>query len=60
VGQLFLPRTDGGVIAQLVVTLLIGGPIVWTLWKRGLTELLWFAGGVVVLLLGLFAVRTVH
>jgi hypothetical protein len=60
VRQLFLPRTDAGVIAQLVVTLVIGPPIVWMLWRRGLTELVWFAGGVVVLLLGLFAVRTVH
>lgn len=57
---LLFPRTDGGVIAQLVLTLLIGGPIVWRLWRRGSSELVWFAGGVVVLLLGLFAVRTVH
>ena len=58
--SLLFPRTDAGVIAQLVLTLLVGGPIVWTLWRRGLSELVWFAGGVVVLLLGLFAVRTVH
>jgi len=60
VRSLFLPRTDAGVIMQLVLTLLIGAPIVWRLWREGLTELVWFAGGVVVLLLGLFAVRTVH
>jgi hypothetical protein len=60
VRSLFLPRTDTGVIVQLVVTLVIGGPIVWSLWRHGHTELVWFAGGVVVLLLGLFAVRTVH
>lgn len=58
--QLLFPRTDGGVILQLVLTLVIGAPIVWRLWREGLTELVWFAGGVVVLLLGLFAVRTVH
>ncbi len=45
---------------QLVLTLAIGAPIVWRLYREGLTELTWFAGGVVVLLLGLFAVRTVH
>jgi hypothetical protein len=60
VRQLLFPRTDGGVILQLVLTLVIGAPIVWRLWREGLTELVWFAGGVVVLLLGLFAVRTVH
>jgi len=60
VRHLFFPRTDGGVIAQLLVTLVIGGPIVWSLWRRHETELVWFAGGIVVLLLGLFAVRTLH
>lgn len=58
--QLLFPRTDAGVIVQLVLTLFVGAPIVWTLWRRGDTELVWFAGGVVVLLLGLFAVRTIH
>jgi hypothetical protein len=60
VRQLFLPRTDAGVLVQLILTLVVGGPIVWRLWRQGLTELVWFAGGVVVLLLGLFAVRTIH
>jgi len=60
VRSLFLPRTDAGVIVQLLLTLAIGAPIVYRLWRDGLTELTWFAGGVVVLLLGLFAVRTVH
>jgi hypothetical protein len=60
VHALFLPRTDGGVLAQLVLTISVGTPIVWSLWRRGLTELVWFAGGTVVLLLGLFAVRTIH
>ena len=58
--QLLFPHTDAGVIAQLALTLIVGGPIVWALWRRGDTELVWFAGGVVVLLLGLFAVRTIH
>jgi len=60
VRQLFLPHTDAGVLVQLLLTIVVGGPIVWSLWRRGLTEYVWFAGGVVVLLLGLFAVRTVH
>jgi hypothetical protein len=60
VRSLLLPRTDGGVILQLVLTLAIGLPIVWRLWRQRQTELVWFAGGVVVLLLGLFAIRTVH
>jgi hypothetical protein len=30
------------------------------LYRRQATEFVWFAGGVVTLLLGLFALRTVH
>ena len=47
-------------LRRLRHTIVVGTPIVWTLWRRGLTELVWFAGGTVVLLLGLFAVRTIH
>ena len=58
--SLLFPRTDAGVLVQLILTLVVGGPVVWAVWRRGEPELVWFAGGVVVLLLGLFAVRTIH
>jgi hypothetical protein len=58
--ELLLPRTDAGVVVQLLVTLAIGLPVLAWLYRRRDTELLWFAGGLVLLVLGLFAIRTVH
>lgn len=58
--ELLLPRTDGGVAAQIVATLAVGLPVVIALARRRLVELVWFVGGVVVLLLGLFAFRAVR
>ncbi len=58
--ELFLPRTDAGVIVQVLLTLFIGVPLVLTFYRRRDSELVWFFGGLVVLLLGLFAFRTVH
>lgn len=58
--ELLLPRTDAGVLAQVVLTILIGTPIVIALYRRRLTELVWFVGGLEILLLGFYAFRTVH
>jgi hypothetical protein len=59
--HLILPRTDAGVAVQVLVTLLIGVPLVLLLYRRrASTEIVWFVGGVVVLLLGLYALRTIH
>lgn len=58
--DLFLPRTDLGVLVQVLLTLVVGTPIVLALYRRRLGELVWFVGGLMVLLLGLFAYRTVH
>jgi hypothetical protein len=55
-----MPRTDAGVVAQVLLTLLVGTPIVVALYRRRATDLLWFFGGLELLLLGLFAFRTVH
>ncbi len=57
---IFLPRTDAGVLVQVTLTLLLGTPIVVWLFRRRETELVWFFGGLELLLLGLFAYRTVH
>lgn len=45
---------------QLVATLVVGLPLVVMLARRRLTEVVWFVGGLVLLLLGFFAFRTVH
>ena len=58
--ELFLPRTDAGVVIQLLLTVIVGVPIVVLLYRRRATEFVWFVGGLVTLLLGLFAIRTVH
>ncbi len=47
-------------LVQVLLTLIVGTPIVLTLFRRGLSELVWFVGGLMILLLGLFAYRTVH
>ena len=46
-------------LTQLVVTAIVGVPLIVVLARRGATELLWFVGGTLVLLLGVFAYRTV-
>ena len=58
--ELIVPRTDAGVLVQVALTLIIGTPIVVWLFRRRDTELVWFFGGLELLLLGLFAYRTVH
>jgi hypothetical protein len=58
--DVFLPKTDVAVLVQVVLTIVIGVPVVVAMYRRRLGELVWFFGGLVVLLLGLFAYRSVH
>ncbi|MEX2393675.1 MAG: hypothetical protein WD826_04245 [Actinomycetota bacterium] len=58
--ELLLPRTDAGAFVQLVITMSVGLPLVWWLRRRRATELTWFVGGSLVLVLGFYALRTVH
>lgn len=58
--DVLLPRTDAGVFVQLVVTLVVGLPLLALTLRRRQTELAWFVGGGLVFLLGFFALRTVH
>jgi hypothetical protein len=58
--HVFLPKTDAGLLVQVVLTIVIGVPLVVALYRRRAGELVWFFGGLVVLLLGLFAFRSVH
>jgi hypothetical protein len=60
VRDLLLPRTDAGVLVQVALTLLLGTPVVLWLLRRRETELVWFFGGLELLLLALFFYRTVH
>lgn len=58
--ELLLPRTDAGVLVQVALTIVIGTLLVVVLYRRRATELVWFVGGLELLLLGFYAFRTVH
>lgn len=60
VGELLLPRTDAGVLIQLGATVIVGVPLVVALLRRRLTDLVWFVGGGLVLLIGIFGLRAVR
>ena len=57
-GDLLLPRTDAGALAQAV-----GAAVVYTgalIAVRRQRDLLWFVGGLAALTFAWFALRTVH
>ncbi len=56
--ELLLPRTDAGVLAQLVMVLGVGGVVLWRL--RGDRDLFLFVGSALFLLLSLFGLRAAH
>lgn len=58
--EILLPRTDLGALVQLIVVVATGVPLVVWLRRRRMTEQAWFAVGMLALLLGWFALRTVH
>jgi hypothetical protein len=58
--ELLLPRTDGGVIVQLLITALAGSTLLIVLSRKGLHDAAWAAGGVVVMWTALMALRTLH
>jgi hypothetical protein len=60
VRDILVPRTDAAVLVQVLLTLLIGTPLVVMLYRRRATDLLWFVGGIELLLLALYAYRSVH
>jgi hypothetical protein len=53
-----LPRTDPGVLAQVIALVALGAALLWL--ARPNRELQWFIGGVVVLTAGFMALRTLH
>lgn len=56
--ELLLPRTDGGVVAQLVGLLVIGAVVLWM--TRGRPDVRFAVVPALVLVALLFGVRAVH
>ena len=56
--DLFLPRTDGGALAQTVVAAVVFGSALVALRRN--RDLVWFVGGLAVITFAWFALRTVH
>lgn len=57
--DLFLPRTDFGVLVQWVVVLVVYPPLVWWSFRRR-RELGLLVLGLFIFTLGYFAIRAVH
>lgn len=58
--ELLLPRTDAGAFVQLAAVLGVGAPLLVWVVRRGFREWAWLLGGLMVFVLGFFALRTVH
>lgn len=56
--DLLLPRTDPGVLLQLVVVLIILGISLWRVWSNSELRLVVLGLGLIVV--GLFGVRALH
>ncbi len=55
-----LPRTDAGVLVQLIALSVVGGPLLYLTVRRGNRDMAWFVGGLLVFFLGFFAFRSAH
>ena len=58
IDELLRPRTDGGVLAQLVIVILLVPPGLW--WARNDADRRWLVLGLAVFVLSWFALRTLH
>lgn len=58
--EILLPRTDKGVLVQVVATLVAAPSLVIWLVRRGWAEMAWLAAGVITLWVALMALRTMH
>jgi hypothetical protein len=56
--ELLLPRTDAGVLFQLVFVLVVSGALLW--WVRHHRDARFFVGALTFFVLGLFALRAAH
>ncbi|NND75517.1 MAG: hypothetical protein HKN44_10985 [Ilumatobacter sp.] len=57
-GELWSPRTDGGVFVQVVVTIMLIGVLAWTARREGSVVLLIVGVGTVVL--AWYGIRALH
>lgn len=58
--DLLLPRTDGVVAVQLVVTLLVGPTILVVLLRTGRRDEAVFVGGLLMMWLAVMGIRALH
>jgi hypothetical protein len=58
--EVLLPRTDGGVVVQLLITLFAGSILLGILMRKGKPDAGWAVGGLFVLWGALMALRTLH
>jgi hypothetical protein len=58
--EVLLPRTDGGVVIQLLITVIAGSILLGILVRRGLHDPAWAVGGILALWSALIALRTLH
>ncbi len=58
--DILLPRTDAGALVQLIVTIVVGAPVFILTLRRGVAEVSWFVGGLLLFVLAFYAFRTVH
>lgn len=56
--EVLLPRTDAGVAAQVVVTVVVAALALWLVRRN--RELAWFVAGVTFIWVAFMALRTVH
>lgn len=58
--DIFLPRTDGGVLVQVVATLIASPATLFVLIRKGKRDYAWLAGGIITMWAAFLAVRTLH
>jgi hypothetical protein len=58
--EVLLPRTDGGVVVQLMITVIAGSFLLGILVRKGLHDAAWAVGGIFTLWSALMALRTLH
>jgi hypothetical protein len=58
--EILLPRTDAGVLVQVIATVALGGLSLSVLIRRRKPDIAWFVGGVVTIWVAFLGIRTLH
>lgn len=58
--RFLLPHTDAGAFVQLLVVLAVGLVSLVALVRRGAVQVAWLVGGIMMMVIGFFALRTIH